>query len=247
MPSLKNPNKQIPNGFFFRQPEINWDSRRVLPLHPSLDVLTRAVISARKANPHYVQKHKWSLDYNTVYAEVEQFQVKVCLAAGWTSYITQGGGNVEVPLSSSPNPQEQKLLAAAAAKARKLWGGVKTSAEWLDSNEPAVPQELSNARAATCVKCPFNNKRELTGFFTVPAAAAIRRQIERVIDRKLRTDYDDQLGICAQDPGEGNGGCLCPLRSNVHIPLAIKLKYLTPEVRSGLHPGCWVLSEQAAL
>jgi hypothetical protein len=107
MHRLKSRDKQIPNGFWFRQPEINWHSKKVLGMHPSFSTLVNAVISARRANPHHAAKHKWSLNRDAVANEVEAFQVKICLAGGWTSYLTESGGGAPPPLSQPPSPQEQ--------------------------------------------------------------------------------------------------------------------------------------------
>src|SRR6185436_1921416 len=112
MQRLKSRSHQIPNGMYFRQPQINWDSRKVLSLHPSFDTLVRAVIAARKANVHYAEKFKWSTDYDTVANEVELFQVKICQSMGWQSYLTEGGGGAPPPLASRRSPQEEGLLNA---------------------------------------------------------------------------------------------------------------------------------------
>lgn len=193
-----------------------------------------------------VIKHNWSLDKEVVEEEVEQFNVKRCIAHGWTSYITaDAGGGVPVPLSQAASPQEQKRLAAVAEKARKLWSGVKTISDWIESDSPSVPREQSELRAASCVQCPFNGKGDLTSWFAVPAAAAIKRQIERVQQKNLSTSLDDKLGVCAEK--DGPGGCLCVNRVSVHVPIEFKLRHLQPEVKAQLHKDCWVLREEKEL
>lgn len=246
MQTLKNEQKQIPNGFFFRQPEIKWDSRKVIGLHPSLDSLTRSVISARRANPHYVAQHKWSLDFNTVKQEVKQFNVKVCISMGWNDYLTDPGGDAP-PFSKAQSLLNQKQLGAAVEKVKKLWAGIRTISEWLESNAPAVSSDLSESRAQICLQCPYNNTEALTEWFITPAAASIKKQLERLQERNLRTSVDDKIGICAQKKSEGNGGCLCSLPLSVHVPIELKLKHLGPEVKATLHSGCWVLSEEKGL
>jgi hypothetical protein len=237
--------QQIPNGLRFRQPEINWDSSRVLGLHPSISTLTVALISARNANPYHLAKHKWSTDPAAVADEIENYNVRVCLAMGWDKFVEDAGGGGVVPLSRPPNPDEQRLLDVAAAKARKLWAGIRTISDWLEAKAPGVPKELSEKRAATCVACPFNSQEDLTSWFTIPAANAIRRQVERIKEKQLSTSLDDKLGICAEK--NGNGGCLCVLRVAVHLPLDLKLKHLAPDVKASLHESCWVHSEERAL
>lgn len=237
MQRLKNPQMQIPNGFFFRQPEINWDSRKVLGLHPSLDVLTRALISARAANPHQVGVHKWSLEFPIVRQEVELFQVKICLANRWTKYLTDGGGGAPPPLSKAQSILNVKQLSAAAGKVKKLWAGVRTLNEWLDSEEPPVETALSESRAATCVACPLNGKGDFTAWFTTPAAAAIKRQIERMQQRNISGTLDDKLGICE--------ACLCPNVLKTKTPMKFIKPHLSDEVIQELKVGkdCWIISE----
>jgi len=234
MSTLKNPQKQIPGGGFdFRQSEINWHARKVLGLHPSIDTVTRALISARKANPHHAAKAKWATDFNTVRTEVIAYNTKKCLALGWTSFVTEDAGGVPFPQAQSLlNPSQ---LNAAVGTIRKLWAGIKSTNEWLDSNAPAVASELSEKRASTCVVCPKNGAGDFTKWFTVPAAASIKRQIEKVQERKLTTIHDEKINICE--------ACLCPLKGVVHIPIEIKLNNMTPEIKADLHESCWILSE----
>lgn len=215
-------------------------------LHPSFSSLCRAVQSAKKANPAHAQKHRWSLDMSAIENEVEQFQVKVCLAAGWTQYLTEGGGGAP-PFSLAQSLANQKQLGVAVEKIKKLWAGIKTISEWLDSNAPAVDSKLSEARAQHCLKCPFNNTDSLTEWFAAPAIGAITRQLEKISERKLSTSVDDKLGICAQKNTEGSGGCLCSLRLSVHVPIEIKLNHMAADVKAKLHPNCWVLREEKEL
>lgn len=239
MQRLKSREKQIPNGFWFRMPAISWDSRKVLGLHPSFDTLVRAVQSARKANPAHASKHKWSLDKETIANEVEQFQVKVCLAAGWTSYLTEGGGGAP-PFSLAQRLPDQKQLGAAVGKIRKLWAGVKTLNDWLDSEEPPVETEQSERRANICVQCPMNGQGDFSSWFTVPAAGAIQRQLERLNQRKISSTQDSKLNVCT--------ACLCPLKVKVHTPMKFIKTHLSPEVIAELRGGkdCWIISELGA-
>lgn len=249
MATLKNEQKQIPGGGFdFRQPEINWSARKVLGLHPSLSTVTQALIRARKAHPDKVQKHGWSLDNGTVYQEVKDFNVKICMASGWTNYLTDGGGGAPPPLSQAASPQEQKRLAAVATVARKIWSGAKASYEWMEKKD-FVPQEASESRAAVCVQCPLNsNENEdknlferLLGFFTDQAAAAIKRQIEKKRGMNLSTSLDSKLFVCT--------ACLCPLETKVHAPVAYIKPYTEKETLDEMKSkgkNCWVVKEVEA-
>lgn len=237
MQRLKSRQKQIPNGFRFRQPQINWDSTKVLGLHPSFDTLVSSVISARAANPHQAREHKWSLDPAVVGDEVEQFQVRICLSMGWTSYLAESGGGAPPPFNQSSSPESQRLLDAAARKARKLWAGIKTLNAWLDSGEPPVPTDQSEQRASICVACPLNGSGDLTSWFTTPAAAVIKRQIEKMNERKIIGSMDSKLGVCS--------ACLCPLVLKTKTPMKFIQPNLTGEVITELKKGrnCWILRE----
>lgn len=244
---LKSRVRPIPNGLRYAMPEINWNSVKVVGKFPSWEVLVNAVVAARAGNPHHREKHGWSLDVETVAGEVDAYNTQICLAQGWNQFVIGGdGGAAPRPLPQPRSPEQEKLLSAAAVKARKLWEGVKTVSDWLDSNEPAVPQELSEKRAETCVACPFNGQGDLTSFFTTVASAAIKRQLERAQSKNLSTTLDAKLGVCSQKPEEGNGGCLCPLKLAVHVPLKIKLAHMSPDVLAGLHKDCWVKNEVPA-
>ncbi len=236
---LKSREKQIPNGFFFRQPEISWDSKKVLGMHPSFSTLVNSVISARKANPHHATKHKWSLDPATVANEVEAFQVRVCQSMGWSNYLTDAGGSA-VPFSSQSllSPSQ---LGAAAKGVQKLWKGIKTLNDFLDSGEPPVAPELAESRAAVCVQCSHNGKGDFSAWFTKPAAAAITRQLEKLQQRKISTTKDDQINIC--------NICLCPLKLKVQTPMKFIKDQLDAEMINELslaNEKCWIPIEAKA-
>jgi hypothetical protein len=241
MNRLKSRQRQVPNGLTFRQPQIKWDSRKALGLHPSFDTLVNAVLSARKANSGQSAQHKLSLDRATVEMEVEMYNVKVCLANGWLDYLTDSGGGQSVPLAQSRSPEDQKLLDVAAKSARRLWSGVKITSDWKDSGEPPVSKELAESRAATCVACPLNGQGDLTKWFTIPASAAIKRQLEWLSGQKLVTSVDDKLNICE--------ACLCPLKLKSWTPFKFIKAHLAPDVIDELRKGrdCWQLKELEAV
>ena len=156
---------------------------------------------------------------------------------GYVSYLTDPGGGANFPQAQSLlNP---KQLNAAVSGIKKLWAGIKSVNEWLDTNAPAVPSELSEKRAAVCVACPMNGVGDWSQWYTAPASAAVKRQLEKVQDRKLSTTQDDKINICE--------ACMCPLKLIVHVPIEIKLKNMSPETKAELHPSCWQLSEEKEL
>ncbi len=228
----------MPGGYFYRQPEIAWDSKKVLGLHPSFTTLVNAVISARKANPHHLAKHKWATDTATVANEVEAFQVRICQSMNWQNYLTDAGGSAAGPFSSQ-SLLNAGQLSAAVGEIKKLWAGIKSVNEWLTSGAPAVPTEQAEKRAAVCALCPMNGQGDWSRWFTAPAQGAITKQLEKLQERKLSTSLDDKLAICT--------ACLCPNKLSVHAPLEIKLKNMAPDVKAALHESCWVTAEEREL
>ncbi len=235
---LKSRSKQIPNGMRFRQPEISWDSTKVLGLHPSFDTLVRALQNARKANPAHAAKNKWALDTAGVANDVEAYQVRICQTMGYTSYLTDPGGSGAPPFSSQ-SLLSAKQLDVAASTIKRLWGGIKSVNDWLESNAPEVPQEQAEQRAAVCVACPLNGQGDFSRWFVKPAAMALTRQLEKLQSRKLSTSQDDKLNICE--------GCLCANKLSVWVPAEIKLNHMSPETKSQLHSSCWLLAEEKVL
>jgi len=237
MQKLKSRQKQVPNGFRFRQSEISWDSTKVLGLHPSFDTLVRAVQSARKANPAHAAKHKWARDTAGVANDVENYQVRIWQTMGYTSYLTDAGGGAPPPLAQHRNPDEQKLLDVAAKRARNVFGGVSAITEWQKDGAKAVPQQQAESRAAVCIECPLNGQGDFGKWFIAPAAAAIKRQIEWLTSQKLSTSHDAKLNICE--------GCLCAMKLKVWMPIEYIKKGLTGETISELRKGkdCWQLKD----
>lgn len=239
MSKLISRDKQIPNGFKFYQPEIRWRSQPYQSFHR----IVEAVVKARAANPRLLQANHWSLDYDTVALEVEEFNVRICEQMGWTDFITGGaGGAGNSPKSLLPyrtRQHSQNETNAAAGSVKKIWAGVRTINDWLNSDEAAVSTEKAEARAKVCAACPQNTPGDFTRWFTIPASEAIRRQLEKAASRNLATSLDANLNLC--------GVCLCPLKLSVHVPLHLKLAHLSPEVEFELRhvkPACWVTAEK---
>lgn len=231
---LKDRQRQVPNGYKFLQPQTNWQS----PFFASFNVIVSSLIAHRKANPHLVKQHGWRTDEAGVADEVDEYNARICAQNGWTQYIMAPLGEPPPPKSKPPTIQDQKQLSAAGLKAAKVWSGVKTLNEWYDSQEPAVPAELSIARAKACSECPFNEPGDYSKWFVAPAAEAIKRQVEKFSDRKLSTPYDDKLQVCK--------ACLCVNKLSVHAPLRLKLAHMRPDVYAELEtaPDCWVVRER---
>lgn len=233
MPRLKDRNRQIPNGFKFALPEVGYRSRDF----DSFSTIVNQVQTIISANPGRAQQHGWPTDPATIADWIDDFNARLCQQMGWSDYVTDPNGGAP-PNFQPPSPQEKSRLDAAAGHIRKIWAGVKTLDEWIDSGEPAVPPELAEARAAVCAACPRNGSGDFTSWFAAPAALLIKKQVERLEERKLTTMFDGEIGVC--------GVCLCPLKLKVHTPLKFIAAHMTPEVLVDLEvvkPLCWIPKE----
>lgn len=233
---LKSRQMQIPNGFRYVQPETGFMAGNYASFQNIVDNL----VSHRRGRPDLVVKHGWSLDPEAVANEVEAFNVRLCLQHGWTDYLDgiEGGGGLP-PKSRPPSQQEVEQVSAAAGRAKKIWAGVRTLNDWIDSGDAPVVTEHAAARAEVCAACPKNTQGDFTSWFTKPAAGAIKQQIEKLQERKLSTPSDDKINICEV--------CLCPLKLKVHTPLPYIKAHLTEAVVKDLQtaPGCWIVRELA--
>jgi hypothetical protein len=134
-------------------------------------------------------------------------------------------------------PKNPNRLAAAATSIKTVWSGVKTLDHWIDSGEPAVEYERSSGRAEICASCPRNTSGDFTKWFTKPASETIRKQLERVQERKLSTPFDDKLNVCDV--------CLCPMKLKVHTPIQFIKQHKSEETLALLKsvPNCWIPAE----
>lgn len=232
MARLKNRQIQIPGGLRFFQPQTNLTLKGGVM---SFNSIVDNVIANRKANPQF----KLPTDRLTVENEVDEFNATICERMGWMNFIMMPSAEAPSPKFKALSPLDQKQLSAVAGKVKKVWQGVRTLNDWIESKEPAVPPELAETRARVCLTCPMNGKGGLEEWFTKPAADGIRRKFEQLASRNLSTTVDEHLNVCS--------ACLCPLRLMVHTPLKFKLTHMGAETRAALHPGCWVLEEEKQL
>lgn len=231
MARLNNRQLQIPFGLKFYQPETRFNSRQ-----GSFNNIVDQVVAMRKANPALAAKHNWNLEWEMVADEVDAFNAAICERMGWNTFINQpGAGVAPTPKFKALSPLAEKQLSAAAEKVKKVWQGVKTLNDWIDSGTPPVAATLSQHRAEVCVACVLNGKGGLEEWFTKPAAAAIKLQISKLASRNLSTTVDDKLNVCT--------ACLCPLKLKVHTPLPFITDHMSPATQSELDPKCWILEE----
>ena len=235
MARLKSRQTQIPNGLFFYEPSTRWRSTP----WSSFDTIVQEVIAHRQGNPQLVTKFGRSVDRAVVENEVDEFNANVCTQMNWPNFVIASEGTPPPPKSKALSAAEASQLAAAGAKVKMIWAGIKTLAEWLDSGTPAVAPELAEARAATCAACPLNGSGDLGQWFVTPTANAIKKQVERLQERKLTTSNDEKLNICT--------ACLCPLKLKVHAPIEIIKNHSFDSALDKMRtaPACWVIKEMA--
>lgn len=230
---LKSRELFIPNGFQFIQPETGWQAPRMV----SFSTIVNSIIAHRNANPFLVQKHSWATDYDGVANELDAYNANLCAQMGWTDYIQIPLGEPPPPKSRPPSQSDQNLVSAAGAKVKKIWAGVRTLNDWIDSGEPAVATSLADHRSAVCAKCPHNGRGDFTKWFTAPAAEAIKRQMEKLSERHLNTVNDANIDVCEI--------CLCPLKLKVHTPFPFIKAHLSDAIAAELKavPNCWIIAE----
>lgn len=234
MSRLKSRQLQIPGGFKWYQPETKFK----IDNFSSFQTVVDNVIRNRQGNPFIGQQVGWSTDPTQVANEVDEFNAAICERMGWTTYIMLPSVSQPSPKFKALSPLDQKQISVVAEKVKKVWQGVKSLNDWIESKEPAVEPELAEKRAHVCVACPMNGKGGLEEWFTKPASDAIRNQFAKLSERKLATTLDDQLNVCT--------ACLCPLKLLVQTPLKYKLAHMGQETRNALHSDCWVLAEERA-
>jgi hypothetical protein len=230
---LKSRERQIPHGLRFLQPETNWRPQRFA----SFMTIVAGLISHRRKHSDLAVQRKWKLDANEVADEVDEFNANYCMQMGWTDYVLTNEGAPPPPKPQALLAQEKNQIAAAASRAKKIWSGIRTLDEWIDSGTPPVETQHAERRAAICAVCPKNGKGDLTSWFTKPAASTIAKHIERKNGMKLSTPDDAKLNVCEV--------CLCPLQLKVHTPISFIRTHTSPEVLAELTkvPKCWIPAE----
>jgi hypothetical protein len=225
--TLKDRRNQIPNGFQYRQPEINY----VAPQWQSFDAIVKAVQAARTGNPFLARKHRWATDYAGVAHDVDVYNAKICQAHGWNDWITEASPD---PPKWLPQPLEWP---GAAGSVKRTTAGVKLVMDWLGQGLKPVAAELAEKRAAVCAVCPLNSDPNWIQRLDAIAAQGIRHLVEVKNDLKLKTSYDEKLHTCQ--------ACDCYLKLKPWTPLDVVLSNLGAETKAKLDPNCWILSEGA--
>jgi hypothetical protein len=226
MSAIKDRQRQIPNGFRFRIPEVRWQSAPFA----SFDTIVNQATAIINSNP--ALQNTYPTDRAAVANLVDQFNTMICEQNGWASYIT---GDPSPPPPKPMAPGLIQKLQNVAGAVRKLERGIQTLLEWETSGLPPVPEDVANWRASVCVQCPQNGKGDLSRFFTVPASEQIRLHMQRLHKLDLKTFHDGKLGVCEM--------CLCPLKLKVWCGLDLILSHYKGNDIDEFPDNCWIKQE----
>jgi hypothetical protein len=235
---LKNRQRPLPNGVAMYCPATKYQA----PLFSTFTAQVDGTIAARLANPGVTKQYNLPTDRPTVEKEVDSYLAQVAMRQGWTDLVdtarqpSEGGVASSVPF---PNPAQPTRRPSPFERAQLVVAGSEILVDWISSGAEAVPIQLAERRAAVCAKCVLNEPGGLEQFFTLPVAAAIRTALNARREMRLQTSKDDLLHTC--------GGCLCPLRLMIHVPLEKKLAHLSQDAFDRLDQNCWVRSEKALM
>jgi hypothetical protein len=237
MAKLKSRQKQIPNGLRFFVPQTKWRP----PQYASFETIVRSLQAHLVANPNVAAQNRWPVDYNGLCDLVDRYNAQICKDHGWKDYYIDDGIDAAAQKqTTAAAPQVKKNARENVAGAiRRVSEGAAVIIEWLKSGEEAVPKELSEKRAKTCVSCPKNGTGDWTHYFTVPVAKAIREELNKRKSMNLSTSVDDKLKVCT--------GCMCPIPLKVHIGINQIISRMNEETKSKLDNGCWILEEKRLL
>jgi len=107
--------------------------------------------------------------------------------------------------------------------------------DWVGDGLRPVSEELSESRAALCVKCQFNHRGDWWDSAKSVIADTIRAQIAVKHKLKVQTTYDNNLGTCKV--------CSCNLPLKVHIPISHLKDSIDAEELSAMPDFCWIKKE----
>lgn len=241
MARLKSRNSFPPLGFQFLQPQTNWTA----PPNASFDVVVRALIEHRLANPFITKQHNLATSYEAVADEVDFFNAARCMAnPRWANFVEDGGGGGSAGFWK---PQRlQRSAASAVASVKKAAAGVGVLRDWIGDGLRPVDQTLAESRGYRCVECPQNGDPNWLERIEGHIADEIKTKMEIRNDLKLSTSHDDDLMTCK--------ACSCFLKLKVWTPIKHIAKETLPEVLNDLAKvktkngnRCWVTEEIAAL
>lgn len=216
MPSLKSRRECPPNGFQYTQAQTGWSQ-----IWWDFEQAVREIANHRAGNPRF----NLSTNLDDIRVELDETNALRCLSIKNAGIYVNGE-------SPPPKPIAHQRLPAVVGVVKS---GLESIEAFFESGGITVKQEVAESRARICAVCPLNNRGDWTSLFTVPAAALIRKRIEKKNEMKLLTSKDSELGVC--------GACLCPLKLKTWFPINIIREHMDDEVKSNLHESCWITRE----
>ncbi len=214
MSSLKDRQRQIPNGFKFHIPEVGYVSAPF----SSFDTIVNSVENVIRSNPAKAQQYGWPTARADIASWIDTYNANYCLMNGWKDYVT---GEDLTPPKHGPPPR----LSALAA-------GAKSLTEWIGEGANPETQPVAEERALVCSKCPLNLPGDMSNFFERGTSEMLREAIAAANHSKMTTVHDKKLGVCS--------ACLCPMRLKVWVPLKHILNHMSSETKAALNPNCWI-------
>ncbi len=228
MPHLKSRTAHPPYSFRFLQPEAGQTDEFV----GSFNYVVEQVIRLRQANPFLCERHGWSTEVAAVEAEVDAYNTARCIAGGWLDFVVMDDQPVPDYQMAQKKTTAPGFFKSVAGNANRIAAGVGLLYDWIGPTAKAVPEELAEKRAATCVACPLNGKGGVLDFFVAEAAKVIHTQLQIRTEMSLKTSLDSQLGICK--------ACSCWTPLKVHVPMEFIMARMPDDVREKLDEKCWI-------
>lgn len=114
--------------------------------------------------------------------------------------------------------------------------GAKILAEWLGAGGIPVTQEVADARAGACLKCPLHRQGEWwEKYISDPIAKVIQRHLSIKQAANMRLAREDEVGMCS--------ACGCCIRLKAHVPIAHIKSHTSNETFQKYHVDCWAKKE----
>lgn len=226
--ALINRNQHPPgSGFTYFEPKTNWKLAGGLPFSDAV----RQIITHRKANPSF----NLSTTFEVVAEELDEFTCARLRHDPRYCQKKKVTGLEIIPPSSPPLLSQPVARVGVADRIKEIVGGAGALAEWLGDGMEPVEQPVAEMRARGCVRCPLNDTKtsfldKIIGLF----ADKLHTVMEVKNQLKLRTEKDDQLGVC--------DACGCHMKLKVWAPKETILANTTPVTYAALDPLCWIRS-----
>lgn len=221
-----------PGGWHYSQTLSNgevWQAPS--PLNFNFRQQVQNILNWRKSNPIITTKLKLSLDPDVVAQElIDQTVARLKYLKGADSYLKYDDA-VKLDEKKTALIWEYVKKGVAAAVT-----GEETLRDWLGSGGKPVPHELAESRARICSDCPQNTKSHWSLSVFGTAAQAVKSIVELKNGMKLKTSYDEKLGVCK--------ACLCPLETKIFVPLPHILDNMDEETKGRLWENCWIAAEE---